>query len=588
MLTDIRWLISSARRYSRLYVLSVLCTLGSGVTGLIDPLIMKWVIDEAVPSGKIAFLPLAGGVFVLAYAGRVLLGVQGTQLGAQAAQRLSVRLRFKTLRHLQCQSSAFYDDVSPGEFAFRLEQDVEQIAQSGDELFSSSFQSSIFFVLNLAAMFMLNAGLAMVILPLIPIFAFVRYRYYRRARQLSAKVQSALATRSSFLQERLPAVVQSQLLRNEHVQARDFLTVARRAMDAHLARQKMETLYSGLSLLTMALGFGVMLTFGGYQVITGILTVGGLVAFWGYLMRLFEPIAGLIDLDTKLQRIRASIQRVREVLETRSAIEDPIPPINLISLEPATIQFYNVSFTYAGGRVGVEAVSFALDAGQRVAIVGKTGSGKSTITKLIARLYDVQKGSVEVDRYDIRTLALGSLRSSVLLVPQDPIFFDGSFRDNLVCGCPKITFREMQEVIETTELDTVLSAFARGWDEQLGPRATKLSGGERQRLALARALLRKPRALILDECTSALDGSTEDRVLRNLAASGGRITLLLVTHNPVVMNWVDRVIMLADGCVVAEGSHHQLSRHSRIYQDICADQFLAPRRLSHQLLPTKA
>jgi ATP-binding cassette subfamily B protein len=415
-------------------------------------------------------------------------------------------------------------------------------------------------------------------LPFVPIFVLIRYRYRQLARTQSEQVQSASAARSSFLQEQIPAIPQSQLLCNEHAQAQRFFLSARRAMSAQMTRRKTEMLYSGLSLLMMGLGVAVMLVGGGHQVMMGILTVGGLVAFWGYLMRLFEPIAGLIELDTKLQRIRASILRVREILGIRSAVENPISAIKLNYPERVTVRFADVSFTYQTDRIGIESVSFAIDNGERIAIVGETGSGKSTITKLLARLYDTKKGSILVGGHDIRALDLRSLRSSVLVIPQEPILFDGSFRDNLICGCSKITSRKLEVAVDTAELAAVLSGLPRGWDEPLGPKANKLSGGERQRVALARALLREPRMLVLDESTSALDASTEGRVLRNLANLFGDTTLLFVTHNPIVMKSVDRVIVMADGRLVDEGPHREVSRRSAIYRKICENDLLNGRK----------
>ncbi|HKP04422.1 MAG TPA: ABC transporter ATP-binding protein [Chthoniobacterales bacterium] len=580
MFNDIKWLIGNARRYLPLYILSLFYTTGSGLISLVDPLLMRWVIDRVIPGRDATALAAAGCGFLLAYGGRLFFGVQGAKVGTEAAQRLAVRLRFKTLRHLQRQSSAYHDNTPPGQLVFRLEQDVEQIGRAGEDLFSSSFRSTIFLVLNLAAMFMLNARLAVICLPLAPVFVLVRYRYRRLVATQSDNVQTASAARSSFLQEQVPAIAQSQLLCNERAQARRFLFSARRSMIAQMSRRRTEMLYSGLSLLVMGAGIGLMLVAGGFQVMSGILTVGGLVAFWGYLMRLFEPIAGLIELDTKLQRIRVSVRRVREVLETPSAIENPVSPITLERIEAATVHFENVSFTYQDGRIGIESVSFAVDAGERVAIVGRTGSGKSTITRLLARLYDVQKGSIEVDGFDIRSLDLRSLRSSVLVVPQEPILFEGSFRDNLLCGRSAITPRKLEHAVEVAELVPVLSALRGGWNEQLGPRATKLSGGERQRVALARAILREPRMLVLDESTSALDASTEERVLRNLTDLAGPATLLFVTHNPVVMKSVDRIIFMTGGRLVDEGSHREVSLRNEMYRNICESNLVERRKAS--------
>jgi ATP-binding cassette subfamily B protein len=219
-------------------------------------------------------------------------------------------------------------------------------------------------------------------------------------------------------------------------------------------------------------------------------------------------------------------------------------------LEPGVIELNDVSFSYRADRPVLQALSMRVSPGERVALAGTSGNGKSTIARLLARLYDARSGTVSINGTDVRDIKLKSLRSSVIFVPQDPVLFDLTLRENLLYGNSGATATELTEVARLAQLETVIERLPNGWNEPLGPRGNRLSGGERQRVALARALLQRPRILILDECTSALDSGTEKRLLTELDRYLKNTTTIIISHRPLPVQWADRVVHMQYGAIV--------------------------------------
>jgi subfamily B ATP-binding cassette protein MsbA len=295
------------------------------------------------------------------------------------------------------------------------------------------------------------------------------------------------------------------------------------------------------------LGMASVLSYGGYQVITGTLTAGSLIAFYGYTLQLFVPLYGVVDIYSKFQRAGASVRRLMEISEADVILRDH--PGALV-LEPGVIELNDVSFSYRADRPVLEALSMRVNPGERVALAGTSGNGKSTIARLLARLYDARSGTVSINGTDVRDIKLKSLRSSVIFVPQDPVLFDLTLRENLLYGNSGATATELTEVARLAQLETVIERLPNGWNEPLGPRGNRLSGGERQRVALARALLQRPRILILDECTSALDATTEKQLLTELDRHLKTTTTIIISHRPLPVQWADRVVHMQYGAIV--------------------------------------
>jgi len=545
--TEFRWLASRIRPFLRLYLGSYCCIVLSSFLVLLDPLIVRFLIDEVIPSGRIGLLPLVAGGFLLTYIARLGSDRFGAMLNFRAVQKMIFRSRLNLLRHLQRLSAEYHDNRPLGDTLHRLQNDVDQVATLSGEVIPGALRVLTVFTLVMATMLVLNYRLTLVVLPLIPVFILVRRRFRDRLREASDAVQEQSGKVIGFLEEHLSSIVQVQLLSCEQREARRFARLSGTAVRAQVRRHGTEIFFSALLYLIIVVGMSSVLGYGGYLVMAGRLTPGGLVAFYGYTFQLFIPLYGVVDIYSKLQRAGASIRRLMEITEAKTVLRDRPGALALKPDSPGVVELKEVSFSYSDEREVLNAVSLRVNAGERVALAGRSGNGKSTIARLVARLYDARSGTILIEGTDVRDIKLKSLRSTVIFVPQDPVLFDVSLRENLLYGNAAATDDELCQVANLAQLESLIKKLPRGWDEPLGPRGNRLSGGERQRVALARALLQRPKVLILDECTSALDGLTEQQLLDGLDRFLQNVTTIVISHRPFPAHWANRVIHLDRG-----------------------------------------
>ncbi|HEX7330632.1 MAG TPA: ABC transporter ATP-binding protein [Pyrinomonadaceae bacterium] len=544
---EFSWLLSQVRPFFRLHLSSYLCIVVAGIFSLIDPLIIRLLIDDVIPNRQLRLLPLIALAFFLTYMGRLGFDSLAAMLNFRAVQKMTFRARLSLLRHLQRLSAEYHDNRPLGDTLHRLQVDVDQIGTLSGEVIPNALRMITVFTLVMTTMLVLNYRLTLIVLPLIPAFIVVRRRFHERLRQASDSVQEQSGKMIEFLEEHLSAVVQVQLLSCEQREARRFARISGGAVRAQVTRRATELFFSCLLYLIIVFGMAGVLCYGGYQVMAGTLTPGGLVAFYGYTLQLFLPLYGVMDVYAKLQRVAASVRRLMEIAQAEVVLKDRPGALSLERELSGTVELKDVCFSYHDDRPVLNAVSLRVGPGERVALAGTSGNGKSTIAKLVARLYDPRAGTVQVEGTDVRDIKLKSLRSSVIFVPQDPVLFDLTLRENLLYGNPHATQEELDTVTKLAQLENLIQRLPHGLNETLGPRGNRLSGGERQRVALARALLQHPKVLILDECTSALDELTEKRLFNGLHHHLQGVTTIVISHRPYPTHWANRVVHLNYG-----------------------------------------
>jgi len=360
------------------------------------------------------------------------------------------------LRHLQQLSAEYHDNRPVGDTLHRLQVDVDQVGTLTGEVIPILLRTLMTFVLVMITMLVLNYCLTAIVLPLIPVFILVRRRFHDRLRQASDSVQEQSGKLIGFLEEHLSAIVQVQLLSCEQREARRFARISGSAVRAHMKRRTTELFFSSVLYLIIVAGMAAVLSYGGYQVMKGTLTAGGLVAFYGYTLQLFIPLYAVVDIYSRVQRVGASARRLMEITEAQSVLRDRPDAIPLRLDASGAIELKEVSFSYDAERPVLSEVSLCVNRGERVALAGTSGNGKSTIAKLFARLYDVRAGTVKLEGTDVRDIKLKSLRSAVIFVPQDPVLFDVSLRENLLYGNPQATAEELDRVTQLAQLDVLI------------------------------------------------------------------------------------------------------------------------------------
>jgi ABC-type bacteriocin/lantibiotic exporter with double-glycine peptidase domain len=565
-----RWFVRQVRPLWRAHALSISLTVLSSLMFLLDPLLIKWLIDQVLPKKDLRLLLIAVAGFFVIYIFRLVLSSFAGLVGYRAVQDLVFRIRLGLLEKMN-QLTAYYHETTPvGEKLYRMEQDVDQVSELGSTLVPYVLQTAANSIFVMVAMGLINFRLTCIVLPLTPLFLVFRRHFETRLRQASESAQERSSRESSFLQEHLASVVQVQLLHQEHNQLQAFLERAVARVKAINDRALAETLFATCHMAIIAIGMVAILGCGGYEVFVGSLTIGGLVAFYSYLARLFSPLNAAVEIYSRLNRMSASIRRILEVIEIAPSVQQSLTAVSLPSPTRGSVEVKGVSFSYPNGPPILEGLDLKIGAGERVALVGISGSGKSTIAKLLARLYDVSKGAVHIDGVDVRNLRLDSLRTKVCYLMQDAILFDRTLKENLLLGKHSATDKELSLAMEIAGLDGMLHRLPNGWDTPLGPRANILSGGERQRVALARGVLQNPSLFLLDESTSALDIPGERRVFTNLSQHFGNATFVFISHRISALRWVDRIVVLDLGRIQQQGTHDQLVRGRALYAQLCA------------------
>ena len=490
----------------------------------------------------------------LAHQGRTVLNSVGAYLMLSASQKMALTLRMSLLRHLDTLSAEYYENTPVGTVIYPLKEPIEEISYFGSDLLPESLRILLTTVFTLATMAVLSPVLTLAIVPLVPIFLMTRRYYRKRLASDADQMQADRLALNNFLQEHLSAVIPIQLLSQEKRQERRAFRLLARATRSQQKLYRTGIGFAAFSSLSIATAISAVVAYGGVRALTGSLSVGTLVAFYGFVNQIFEPLSGSTELYTRAQKAFASIRQVQSALTLRPSVTTAPSPVMLLRDRSGQIEFTDVSFGYHGYKTLLLVPSLQVLPGEHVAIAGENGAGKSTLAKLAARLYDPLCGTVRFGGEDLRNVHLGNLRQNICYIPRDPALFDGTIASNLRFSQPTATSDELHEALHLVGLSDIAADPANNLRRRIGPGGCQLSGGERQRLAIARALLQQPRVLILDEATSCLDPPAEEAVLRNVRRFLGASTLIVISHRLSTFSMFPRVLLLWAGQVIRDGS----------------------------------
>src|SRR5215213_4744230 len=491
------------------------------------------------------------------------------------SQAVAYDLRNDLYAKIQNLSFSYHDKNQTGQLMIRATDDVEKVRLFIGQGLLQLVGAVILLTGTIIILFSTNASLAWTAMPILPV-ALVLFIIFGSASQpLFVKVQQKLSALNTILQENLAGVKVVKAFTREKEQQTKFRAAADDTMNQAITVSRLFTFLFPLVFLIANLGQAAILYFGGKQIITGLLSLGEWQEFSLYLIYLFFPVAQFGFIITQMGQAAASADRIFEILDAKNDITDKPDAITLPDVT-GTVKFENVTFRYFGGGEPVlKNVSFTANPGETIALLGATGSGKTTIINLLPRFYDPSEGKITIDGHDLRDLKLESLRSHIGIVLQEITLFSGTIRENIAFGKPDASQAEIEAAAKAAQAHDFILSFPQGYETHVGERGTTLSGGQKQRVAIARALLLNPRILILDDSTSSVDLNTEAQIQKALdGLMRGRTSFVIAQRISTVIN-ADKIIVLDKGEIVAEGRHQDLMEDSPIYAEIYNSQILA-------------
>jgi ATP-binding cassette subfamily B multidrug efflux pump len=576
-LRAVRRALAYLRSYKREAAGAFVALVLSSAASLATPQLIRVAIDEGIAPRSLDIILLAVGGLVGAALMRGLFQFLQGYLAERASQGVAYDLRNDLFAKIERLGFGYYDKVETGQLVTRLTSDVEQIRTFAGSGVVQLAAAAVMLAGTTALLFSLNWRLALIALAIVPVIVVLLLRFVRRIGPLFRGVQQALGRLNSILQEDLAGIRVIRTFAREAYERERYRLVNEELLGRNLETVRTFSNNFPFVFLLANLGTLAIILFGGLQVIGGGLTVGELVAFNTYLGFLLFPILTIGFLAAGISRAGASSQRVFEVLDAPLEVEDspnavPLPPVS------CRVEFDDVSFRYPGDeREILRNISFTAEPGQTVAILGTTGSGKSTLVNLIPRFYDVTEGSVKLDGHDVRDVTLSSLRGQIGIVLQTSLLFSGPVRDNIAYGRPDATQKEIEAAARAANAHEFIRELPQGYASVVGERGVGLSGGQRQRIAIARALLVDPRLLILDDSTSAVDAETETAIqesLDRLMREGNR-TAFVIAQRASTIRDADLILVLDGGTIAAQGTHEELLSESELYNEILGSQLIA-------------
>lgn len=576
-ITD-RYLVYMLGRFLKPYRMQligvfVLLVVVSGLN-LLLPKLVQSAVDGPIASGDadglapfgLAYLATIALIFILRFVYTFWLQAIG--------QNTLMNLRQQLFEHIIKQDMNYFNHTPVGKLTARFSNDIEALT----ELLSTSIvmvaSNMITLVGIVIVMLVLNWRMALISLVTLPVMIVMSVYFRRYLRSISSRVHRLVGEFQAFLNEQFNGMLIVQLFGRQQQTKDEFLRINTYYYSTHADLRDMYTYYAATLQFMSSLGLAIVLWGGGQGVFAGWVTLGMLIAFIDYTQRAFVPILQLSEQFAQIQTAFSAAERVARMLLVESDIKEPETPTPITHFDK-TLSFENVTFSYDDGHTVLKNINLRVKPGERVAIVGATGAGKTSLVKLLARFHDVNEGRVLISGVDIRELSMADLRRYVTVVPQNPYCFDGTIADNLRLFDETVTREQMIAAAKTASAHPFIEKLPNGYDYQLLPGGANLSHGQRQLLALARALIHSPEGiLVLDEATSNIDTETEIYIQEGLRQVLANRTSLIIAHRLSTVRDADRIIVMMHGEIIEEGSHDALLAHEGVYAQLYHRQFV--------------
>ncbi len=534
------------------------------------PQFIRWIIDNGIEGKQPQILAWSSFALIgLTLIKGMFNYIQGI-LSEQASQNVAYDLRNQIQQKLTQLSFSFHDQSETGELLSRAVQDVERIRFLTGRATLRILDGVLILIVTIVVMFFMNARLALPILLLMPLLVFQALRFGARFRPLSLKVQKQLAVLTTAVEQNLRGTKIVKAYAQEDKEIERFDQENDLWFGLSMRSASMQAINVPLLFLIANMGMVLIIFMGGREVINGTITIGEVVAFITYLGQLIEPVRRLGMIIPAVSIAGASAERIFDILDTISEVKDE-PDAKPLKAVNGHVIFDHVSFEFGKHKILTD-INFEIHPGQTVALLGSTGSGKTSIINLIPRFYDPSHGQILIDGQDIRHLTLQSLRSQIGMVLQETVLFASTIRENIAFGCENATEEAIIGAAKAAQAHEFILELQDGYDTRVGERGMTLSGGQRQRLAIARALLLNPRILILDDATSSVDTETEHLIQQAFTRLIKGRTTFVIAHRLSTIRSADLILVLDSGKIAAQGTHVSLLKESSIYRAIYNQQ----------------
>lgn len=568
-----RRLFHYVKPYTGMLVISAVAMVGVSLCTGLSALLMKNVLDDVFIERDRQMLVLVPLAILLIYLIKGLCRFVRMYIMNSAGIRMVKDIRNELYRHLNTLSMSFFTETPTGTLMSRVTYDVSMIQGAVTEALTGAIRDVFTVVILSGVVLYRNMTLGIITLVVLPVAMYPLVQFGRKMKKASRRSQEQMGELNKLMQERIAGIGLVKACGTEETELDRFQADNEKLVKTFLKIQKVRALSSPVMEFIGAGSVAVIVWVGGLMVMRGSMTVGEFFSFLTALMLLYEPIKHLTSVNNLIQQGLAAAERVFDVLDISPEIEDS-PDAVILPRIRGRIRFEDVSFRYDTEWV-LRGINLEVEAGTKLAIVGSSGGGKTTLVNLIPRFYDVTSGAVWIDDYDVRSVTQKSLRQQISVVSQDVILFNETIKSNICYGMEHVGDRELEQVLDAAYAHDFIASLPDGLDTVIGERGTRLSGGQRQRLSIARALIKDSPILILDEATSSLDTESEylvQRALENLVR--GRTTLV-IAHRISTVKDADRIIVLSDGRIVESGRHDELvelgGEYSRLYSLLIED-----------------